>query len=705
MGLAIRMNWVSIMFSRYDYDESGYITLAKIREMQPMAGTVDTSAFPISIEFIIAEHGVDAKLPKDVFIRMVLQGQILCRELESSQITQFMEDVKQYFNSMRLENGLLAEGALSARLIKREQYTQAEAQLVTGAIFTKMSKTIDLNAFASAVMRQILVIPLSKTIEESMTIDEYFGGDDTQNTTTSVIQTTSDTRVKNIVVSDTVRVNKPFDPATTRTYDVTVRSNVHEVTITVDYELPLKAQVNGWDVSPGVPSRLLHVAPNAPTAEYVKVFGNDGAAQTYTVIIHNDHSASSNIRCTTDRGGSGVPNRMCAFPFEYPAGSGKFHDTCIHDDELEVDWCSTTTRYVGEWGECKPISANCPTLNYNSTDPKEDSGKDSVSGADKTVQKMNILKEDISAFLKLGGSEDGSLTTDALTVALEKWGDKDEDAELLADVVDVNGDHKLTFREIIRAFRLGLIPTRSETSDTSLRIILQMDKEFQHSGKQGVPIHKLAKILAAKFQVSEGMSNLIAREFDSSNDEQIDRLELLRGAHRGLLPFGNTVFEQTYKVAAEAYKRFSLASDDKTATDVTGPLTPSQLQDSFSRIGLPSENAAYLVSVVQSDSSTHQVLFSNFVRLSYVNLAPFVSADVSRVVALLERLHGLFQKSFGDEKVVERDEIEQSLKLQGWEPQESKILANSMTDFAKFRLDFVGFVRLFEDGLVLLPED
>lgn len=61
--------------------------------------------------------------------------------------------------------------------------------------------------------------------------------------------------------------------------------------------------------------------------------------------------------CANGLFGNAKKDTQCKFPFEY---QGKTYDRCIGSAYGGSGWCSTTTRFVGKWGGCKPcVGCKC----------------------------------------------------------------------------------------------------------------------------------------------------------------------------------------------------------------------------------------------------------------------------------------------------------------------------------------------------------
>lgn len=61
--------------------------------------------------------------------------------------------------------------------------------------------------------------------------------------------------------------------------------------------------------------------------------------------------------CANGLFGNAKKDTQCKFPFEY---QGKTYDKCIGNAYGGGGWCSTTTRFVGKWGGCKPcVGCEC----------------------------------------------------------------------------------------------------------------------------------------------------------------------------------------------------------------------------------------------------------------------------------------------------------------------------------------------------------
>eukprot|EP00301_Raphidiophrys_heterophryoidea_P007829 c12980_g1_i1.p1 GENE.c12980_g1_i1~~c12980_g1_i1.p1 ORF type:complete len:2907 (-),score=745.20 c12980_g1_i1:59-8779(-) len=761
-----RLTWLDRTFVQYDTDDKDALTVNQIRQMAPAQ---NAKALDVSIMLIISASGIQAKIQRKQFFKMVLEGSIMTRELEDSPLQQLVEDIQQYYYSVKGERAEVSASTIASRLSLREGYSEREALLITSTAFIHKDD-VDIYEFTSAVMRQVLVIPLSMSKEQIRILEttselgsrnnynaiedsDTFSNPKTTASNNTLTPLTMVASVKNIQVSGTISVTTPFSSNMANAFEVNVATGLTEVTVAVTFDASQKVTINEWNLISGEPSPPIALLIKQPTAIYVKVIPTNGASRVYTVIINVDTSQQAHTRCTSNEGGDRIENRICIFPFESPAGSGTKHYNCIPDerDSQHREWCITGTRTLGEWGYCKPEGdATCPQLQVNSnhlTHSNHNGSQQQKGNETKNQKKLvrnakRVLELELKSFRLLGASQEGRLPVSVLEAGLEHMGMKSDVAKLVSQVTDVNGDGDATFFEVVRSIRLGLLPgLDANDRGRNLQLILKMHREFAESGTSGISVSKIRRLLVNQVHVSGGMAKIIVGEIDVDNDGTLSKLELMRGAHRGLIPLAGGRVQKQFKDIADAYERFALAvregsskpqqnhGADHTTTSgnfetwgISSPLLAMELRDSLMLHGLSKIDVSILVKAVAIDLSTKAATsgsskdlagdlsvakFSSFLSVCSANLIPKSSMEVEGVKRNIAILKRMFENVAGkNQQTVSVAQLTTNLVAQLYAESDAHLIAESCTlDLtSQSSIDVVLFVRAYVEGIVPVEE-
>jgi len=425
-----------------------------------------------------------------------------------------------------------------------------------------------------------------------------------------------------------------------------------------------------------------------------------------------------------------------------------------------------TATYQGSWGYCKPegdtsclsgsSSSSFPSSSSSSlgnpnaalSSPSNKSGSQSntssVSRGHNTARgedgdERKALELELRTFRLLGGDTHATIPLSKLQAGLEKMGEERTVAELLAKAVDTNGDGVTSLHEVVRASRLGMLPGLGAHKKKTLQLILELHDRFAESESDGLSVGKLRRLFVNQVKVSGGMAQVIVNELDVDNSGVLSQAELLRGAIRRLLPLAGGAMQREFKEAAQTYEGFGLAmrvpkladpvlpGADQVAevTDqqhtgalapagrnetwgLTSPLTPSELKDALSGMGLSKSESMLVMKTTQIDLDTKDtsgrasVPFSSFLSTWTAKLIPQPGTAVDGVKKSLQALGRMFKAMAGNGQSVSADVVAKYLETTGWTAADSEVLSHGMNLELGVSIDLPIFARAYVEGLVVL---